>query len=237
MLSAPAHAELAALAAHGPEVLRARAALELTRACRDPEAFAWWWAWLASTSPQLAAPLVGELPPGLVVPLEAVPTAVDALTGSDREQARAWEGVRGEVLRRLDPRDQGTCDVATLVACSPDTHPGVLAAALALLAEAGHPSRPALLRAAEAALRRADTGTGTAGGAPDPDAVLAAATLLAELAPATEDHQRQLADRCARLVERCSPPVRTGVRDDVRAQAPWDRRGDWVGAVLACLRA
>lgn len=226
---------LAARAVHSRGDCKAHAALELTRSCAHPEAFAWWWLWLASATPEVALQLVPELPRGLVLPLASVPGAVDAMTGGDLHGARPWAEVRSAVLRRLDPDDPGSCDLATLVACTPGTHPDVLAAALALLEAAGHPSRRALVRAAEAAVDRATRGAAPrtpATGRPDTEAVLAAATILCALAPATEEQERQVAARCAELVERCCDEDPSG-----RVEPPWHRHGHWVGAVLACLRS
>lgn len=233
MGAADALASVAAVAVHGRGAHQSLAALELTRSSADPRAFAWWWLWLASAPPEAVAALVDELPCGLVLPLSSVPAAVDAMTSHDDLTCSAWVGVRSAVLRRLDPRDPGSCDLATLVACSPDAHPEVLVAALELLAAAGHPSRRALLRAAETAVRCAAPAAGP-GGTPrlDPDAVVVAATLLAALAPAADEHQRQLAARCAQLVEACARPAAGASGDPA-----WDPRDGWVGAVLTRLRS
>ncbi|TNM68790.1 hypothetical protein FHN55_06180 [Streptomyces sp. NP160] len=234
MPAADALAALAAAAVHGHGDAQRRAALELTRCSRDPEAFLWWWLWLASTTPAVAAPLVEELPRGLVLLCRGVPAAVDAMTTADDDvTGSAWVDVRSAVLRRLDPQDPGSCDLATLVACSPGTHPEVLAAALALLGDAGHPSRGALLRAAQDSLERAVHAPGRDGaGRPDVDDVVVAATILAGLAPAQDEQQRQLSARCAQLLEECTAPAGgAGDRPDRGRQA------HWVGSVLARLRA
>lgn len=226
-------ADVAAVAVHGRGDHRERAALELTGCSADPRAFAWWWLWLASAPPEAVARLVDELPCRLVLPLSSVSAAVDAMTSHDDPTCSAWVGVRNAVLRRLDPQDPGSCDLATLLACSPDTHPDVLVAALELLAAAGHPSRRALLRAAEAAVQHAAPAASPGSTARlDPDAVAAAAALLAALAPPADEQQRQLAARCARLVEACARPAA-----GASAGPSWDPRDAWVGAVLTRLRS